>query len=233
MPKMVSDRLTSGIPGLDKLMEGGFVKNSVNLVAGQTGTGKTIFGMQYILEGLRSGSSCVYLTLEQRVEDILADMAKFGWDKEFEKYIAQGKLIVASHTPTDIKDLESVTFQFLKKISATRFVLDSISIATMGWKVSSMDVGKIRSEIYSYMMMLKNAGVTSLLITEIPEGRDNKISRFGFEEFLSDGVIILNYLQYAAGGTPRSCMIRKMRRTDHGTDIYPMKISGSGITIAK
>lgn len=229
----VSDRITSGIPGLDKLIEGGFVKISTNLIAGQTGTGKTIFGMQYILDGLKNGETCVYLTLEQKVEEILADMGKFGWDKEFEKYIAQGKLIIASHTPTDIKDLESVTFQFIKKIKATRFVLDSLSIATMGWKVSSMDIGKIRSDIYSYMMMLKNSGVTSLLVTEIPEGEEHKLSRFGFEEFLADSVIILHYLEYAAGGTPRSVIIRKMRRTNHGTDIYPISISNTGIVVKK
>lgn len=228
----VSDRVASGIPGLDKLVEGGFMKNSVNLIAGQTGTGKTIFCMQYLLDGLRNGETCVYLTLEQKVEDIIADMSKFGWDKELEKYIGQGKLIVSSHIPTDIKDLENTTFQYIRKIKASRFVLDSLSIATMGWKVSSMDVGKIRSDIFSYMMMLKNSGVSSLLITEIPEGEEHKLSRFGFEEFLSDSVIIIHYLQYTGGGTPRSLIIRKMRRTNHGTDIYPIGISDKGIVVS-
>ena len=225
------ERVTSGIPGLDKLIEGGFVKGSINLVSGQTGTGKTIFCMQYLLDGLRKGESGIYLTLEQKVDDILLEMSKFGLDKEFEKYIAQGKFIIVYQTPTDIKDLEAVTFQYIKKVNAARFVLDSISIATMGWKMSSMDIGKIRSDIFQYIMMLKNSRITALLTTEIPEDEEKKLSRFGFEEFLSDGIIILHYMEYAARGTPRNLTIRKMRMTNHGTDIYPLEIKNSGMAV--
>jgi KaiC/GvpD/RAD55 family RecA-like ATPase len=81
------------------------------------------------------------------------------------------------------------------------------------------------------MNTLKSTGVTSLLIAEIPEEKTKALSRFGFEEFLADGIIILHYLEYAAGGTPRSLLIRKMRRTDHGTDIYPIEITKTGIKL--
>ncbi len=225
------ERVTSGIPGLDRLIEGGFVKNSINLISGQTGTGKTIFCMQYLLDGLRKGETGIYITLEQKADDIISEMAKFGLAKEFEKYIAQGKLIIVYQIPTDIKDLEAVTFQYIKKVKAARFVLDSISIATMGWKMSSMDTGKIRSDIFHYIMMLKNSDVTTLLTTEIPEDEEKKLSRFGFEEFLSDGVVILHYLEYAARGTPRSLTIRKMRMTNHGTDIYPLEMTPKGMMV--
>lgn len=229
IPKVFREE--SGIPGLDNLVEGGFVKNSINLIAGQTGTGKTIFGMQFLLQGLKNGESCVYLTLEQKVEDILADMSKFGWDVEFKKYIAAGKFILSSHNPSDIKDLEAVSYQYIKKVNASRFVLDSLSIATMGWKLSSMDIGKIRGEIFSYMAMLKNSGTTTLLITEIPEAEEKKLSRFGFEEFLADGIIKLHFLEYATSGTPRSISIRKMRRTTHETGVYPLEISKNGMRV--
>ena len=74
------ERVSSGITGLDKHMEGGFVKNSINLISGATGTGKTIFGLQYILDGLQKGENGVYISLEQEPEDIFADVAIFGWD---------------------------------------------------------------------------------------------------------------------------------------------------------
>ena len=86
-----ADRTESGIPGLDKIIEGGFVKNSINLIAGQTGTGKTLFAMQYPLHGLRNGESGLYITLEQTVDDIMSDVGKFGWDVEFKKYIQQNQ----------------------------------------------------------------------------------------------------------------------------------------------
>jgi circadian clock protein KaiC len=64
------ERVTSGIIGLDKHMGGGFVKDSVNLVSGSTGTGKTIFGLQYIWHGLQKGENGVYISLEQEPEDV-------------------------------------------------------------------------------------------------------------------------------------------------------------------
>ncbi len=223
-------RLESGITGLDKLIEGGFVKNSVNLVAGQTGTGKTIFCMQFLLHGLRNGETCVYITLEQKADDILADMSKFGWDQEFKKYIDSGRLILMSYTPTDIKELESVSFQGIKKVRASRFVLDSLSIATMGWKISSMDVGKIRAEIFNFMSMLKNTGVTALLIAEIPEAEEKKLSRFGFEEFLADGIIKMYYLGVGEA-VYHNLEVRKMRRTNHAKGTFPIDFSNEGLRV--
>lgn len=223
-------RVTSGVPGLDPLMEGGFVKNSINLIAGQTGTGKTILCMHYIIEGLRKGESCVYMSLEQKPEEIIMEMAKFGQGDELNKYLQSGKLIIAYHTPTDIKELEQNSFQNIKKIGASRFVLDSLSIATMGWKTSSMDIGKIRSDIFSYMLMLKNAGTTSLLITEVPEAEEKKLSRFGIEEFLVDGIVKLNYI--GIGGEDFTNLeIRKMRVTKHARGLYPMIFTDTGIKV--
>jgi len=180
---------------------------------------------------LENGEPGIYLTLEQKEDEIIKDVMKFGWDKKIKKYIAEGKLIIYSQHPTSIEELKETTRSLIGKNNAKRFVLDSLSIATMSWKVSSMDIGKIRSEIFDFIMTLKNLDVTSLLITEIPESRTKSLSRFGFEEFIADGVIILHYLEYAAGGLPRSMIIRKMRRTKHGTDIYPFEIGDEGIKI--
>ncbi len=227
---MIVERIASGIPGLDKLIEGGFVKGSSNLVAGTTGTGKTILSCQYLLHGLQKGENGIYVTLEQKEEDIIADMGRFGWDVELKKFINAGKLIMTSRFPSNIKELTSEIVGLVKRNSAKRLVLDSISIATMGWKETT-ELSKLRAELFDFIKTLKNLGVTSLLVTEIPEDRVKSISRFGFEEFLADGIILLHYLEYAAGGTPRSLVIRKMRRTIHGSDIYPMEITKAGIVL--
>jgi len=224
------DRVTSGIPGLDKLIEGGFVKNSANLVAGTTGSAKTIFCCQYILEGLKKGENCLYLTLEQPEDDIMQDVSRFGWDAEFKKYIQAKKLMITSTFPTSVKELSAYVLELVKRNGVKRFALDSLSIASMSWK-SNEDEGKLRVNLFDFMKNLKKTGVTSLLITEIPEEKLKALSRFGFEEFLADSIIILHYLEYAAGGTPRSLAIRKMRRTDHGNDIYPMVLTKDGIKI--
>jgi len=68
------ERVKTGVPGLDRLIAGGFVKGSANLVSGGTGTGKTTFCVQFLLEGLRNNEPCVYLTMEEDPRDIKEDM---------------------------------------------------------------------------------------------------------------------------------------------------------------
>ena len=225
-------RVESGIPGLDKLIEGGFVKGSTNLVAGYSGTGKTIFGCQFILQGLKIGENGVYVTLEESKEDILEDVSRFGWDLTFKRYIDQNKFLLYSTFPMSIKKLEESVFDLVKKINAKRFVLDSLTVASLGWE-ETKDISKMRRDTFDFMTTLKRLGVTSLLLTEIPETETKALSRFGFEEFVVDGVIILNYLEYVAAGTPRSLIIRKMRRTKQGMDVYPFEITNNGIIVKK
>ena len=232
-PTVKVDRVPTGIEGLDEIIEGGLVRGSTYLVAGQTGTGKSIFSMQYLLHGLETGENGLYVTLEQTVDEILSDMSKFGWEEKLRKYMQEGKLAIVSTIPTSIKDIQELILTHAKRIGAKRLVLDSLSVATVSWKISSMDIGKVRGEIFDLMRSLETTGLTSILITEIPEGELKKLSRFGFEEFIADGVIILHYLEYAAGGTPRSLIVRKMRRTNHGTDIYPIEITKNGLVVKK
>ena len=227
---MPVERVESGIPGLDKLIEGGFVKNSMNLVAGQTGTGKTLFCMQYLLNGLKKGENGVYITLEQKEDDILQDIGRFGWDIEFQKYIKAGKVILVPLEPAGMEELTIATVNYVKKVNAKRFVLDSLSVATMGWKIGELDLTKIRAEVFSFMKSLKSLGVTSLLITEIPETDLKALSRYGFEEFLADGVIRITY-EPMGGQYSRSLLVRKLRRTKHNEDIHPLEIGNKGVVV--
>jgi KaiC/GvpD/RAD55 family RecA-like ATPase len=217
------ERVTSGIIGLDKHMEGGFVKNSVNLVSGSTGTGKSIFGLQYIWHGLQKGENGVYISLEQEPEDISADVKMFGWD--FSEYIDQKKCVIEFLSTWNLEELPIIVMDRIKEIQAKRFVLDSITLVC-----SELEPERMRSEISEFMNKLKHSGATSLLVCEIPE-TSKALSTFGVEEYLVDGIIVLNYLEFVAGGSPRSLLIRKMRRTKHGSDIYPFQITKKGIEL--
>jgi KaiC/GvpD/RAD55 family RecA-like ATPase len=223
-------RLESGIHGLDPLMEGGFVKGSTNLVAGMTGTCKTIFSTQFLWHGLKQGEPGVYVSLEQDTKDILGEAMAFGFD--FEPYIKKKKAIFTDEMPGSYNKLEKSIFDKIVKVEAKRFVLDSLSVVGMGAE-DPEQASKLRRDLFKFFKALKTMGVTSILITEIPEDMPKKLSRFGFEEFVADGVVILNYLEYAAGGIPRSLIIRKMRQTNHGVDIYPFELTKKGIVIKK
>ena len=217
------ERVSTGIIGLDKHMEGGFVKNSVNLVSGATGTGKSIFGLQYIWYGLQKGENGVYLTLEQEEEEIFSDVEFFGWD--FNKYINQNKCIIERLSTWNLEELPLIVMDRINNIKAQRFVLDSITLVC-----SELEPERMRSEISEFINKLKHSGATSLLICEIPEEK-KALSTFGVEEYIVDGIVVLNYLEFVAGGSPRSLLIRKMRRTKHGSDIYPFQITKKGIEL--
>ncbi len=220
-------RIESGIPGLDPLIQGGFLPNSVNLITGETGTGKTLFCAQYLWYGLQKGDTCLYISLEEDPEDIKADALEFGWD--FEKFEKKGLFKIIYHDPAQVNNLGSVIIDEIKRINAKRLVIDSTSI--IGLTIENQS--QIRKILYNIIGTIKKTECTALLTSEIPE-RSKQLTRFNVEEFVVDSVIVLNYLEYAAGGgLDRSLIIRKMRRTKHGKEVYPMDITPKGIVIKK
>ncbi len=219
-------RMPTGVPCLDSLMEGGFIENSVYLVTGATGTGKTIFACQFIWHGLQRGEKCVIISMEESAEEIKSDVARFGWD--FEKYEKKGTLKIIYHDPVQVDKLGTTIRNEIQGMDAKRFVLDSTSAMSLAIDNKSL----IRRRIASIVSTIKkHDNCTGLIITEIPEG-SKKLSRFDVEEFVAEGVVLLNYLGMGME-TSRSLQIRKMRRTDHGKDVYPMSITSKGIVIKK
>ena len=211
---------------MDPLIQGGFLENSANLVTGETGTGKTLFCAQFLWYGLQKGDTCLYISLEEDPEDIKADSLQFGWD--FEKFEKKGLFKIIYHDPAQVNNLGSLIIDEIKRMDVKRIVIDSTSI--VGLTIESPS--QIRKILYNITGTIKKTGCTALITSEIPEG-SKQLTRFGVEEFVVDGVIVLNYLEYAAGtgGMDRSLIIRKMRRTKHGKDMYPMEISAKGITL--
>lgn len=215
-------RVPTGLPKLDSLLEGGFLKNSMILVTGGTGTGKTILCLQFLWEGLQKGEPCVFLSLEEDPEDIKADARQFGWD--LEKYEEKGLFRIMFHDPFET-DVSSVLVNQIEYIKAKRLVVDSMSMLGLYMK----DQATVRKQLGKLMKSVKNAECTTLVTSEIVE-ESKALSRFGVEEFVVDGVIVLNYLGIGQEAN-RSLQIRKMRRTDHGKDIYPFKMTNKGIVL--
>ncbi len=223
---MIMKRVSTGIPGLDSLIEGGFIPGSVYMVSGSTGAGKSIFCLQYLWEGLKKGEPCIYITLEEDPEDIMEDARCFGWD--FDKYIEKGLFRIIYHDPAQVNNISAVLISEVGNIKAKRIVLDSISI--MGLTIG--DVSQVRRKFFGIINTMKrHKGATTLITSEIPE--DSKLlSRFGVEEYVVDGIIVLNYLGIGEEYN-RSLTVRKFRRTNHGKDVYPFEITEKGIVVKK
>jgi len=226
MPAVTVKRIKTGIPGLDGLMEGGFVQGSSYLITGSTGTGKTIFACQFLWQGLQQGDPVVYISLEEDPVDIKEDALMFGWD--FETYEKKGLCKIIYHDPAQVNNLGTVMMNEIAAIKAKRLVIDSTAVMGLSLDTHS----QVRRRVYGIINALKSHdGCTALIISEIPE--DSKaLSRFGVEEFVVDGVIVLNYLGIGEVYN-RSLVVRKMRRTKHGNDVYPFEISSKGVVVKK
>ncbi len=219
-------RIKTGIPGLDRLMQGGLVKGSVYLLTGGTGTGKTIFGCQFLWYGLQKGETCVYVTLEEDPVDIREDVRNFGWD--FEKFEKKGLCKIIYIDPVSTGNINTEIMNHIKKLDARRLVIDSTAVMGMAMEKESL----IRRRVFSIINALKtHDDCTTLIISEIPE-ETKKLSRFGVEEFVVDGVMVLYYT--GIGGEQGNCIeIRKMRRTHHGKGYFPLKFTTDGLKVEK
>lgn len=220
------ERVSTGVPGLDSLIDGGIIKSHAMLVTGYAGTGKTIFCSQFLWEGLRNGENCMFITFEERPDKIKRSAKDFGWD--FEKYEEKGQLIIKYKEPVQGSSPGEDLFWFrneLEKHDIDRIVLDSTSILSLYFD----DQFEVREKLFHLVRILEESGATSILTTEAPQGKD-KITRFGVEEFLVDGVIFLDYVAVGPQAG-RSMTIKKMRRTDFDENRHPIEISDEGLQV--
>jgi KaiC/GvpD/RAD55 family RecA-like ATPase len=221
MEKVKMERVKTGIPGLDGIIGGGLPKGSTTLIVGGPGTGKTIFCSQFLWHGLVNNENCMFVTFEEKPEDIKSDVISFGWD--FAEYEKKRKLIMGYRGPFKAEDLFFFEDQ-IRSRKVTRVALDSTSVLSLFYK----DLYDVRTALYKLVSALKASRATSLLTAETT--RDDQLSRFGVEEFVVDGLIVLFY---ASDGGYRGLQIRKMRRTYHSTELHPMEITKKGIVVRK
>src|SRR3989344_5161546 len=96
-------RVPTGIPNFDELMEGGFERNSTNMIVGGSGSGKSIFAAQFLVEGMKHGEKCLYVTFEEKKEQFYKNMLEFGWD--LEEYEKKKLFTFLEYTPVKVKTM--------------------------------------------------------------------------------------------------------------------------------
>lgn len=224
MTKPKIERIKTGVPGLDRLIEGGFVKNSSTLVSGNPGSGKTIFCSQFLWEGLKNGENCMFITFEETPEKIRESAMDFGWN--FKKYEDENKLTIQHKDPFREKGEDLFWFKDeIKKNEVSRVALDSVSLLSLYYR----DKYDTRKNIFNLVKILENSGVTSVLTSEIPGGKE-ALSRLGIVEFIVDGVIRLSGVTMGEA-TFRSLIVVKMRRTKINSNLQTMGINEKGIFV--
>jgi circadian clock protein KaiC len=230
------EKVATDMAGFDEIAHGGIPKGRTTLLAGTSGSGKTIFAMQFLIGGLAKGEPGVFVTFEETPEDIVRNMKSFGWD--LQKWIDEKKFLFVDASPSEDETIEVGEFDLgaflarilhaIKKIKAKRVTLDSISALFPRYN----DQAIIRRELYRITAQLKVIGVTAILTAERVTEQEEQIARFGVEEFVSDNVVLLhNYLDLVRGDRKRSVEILKFRGTSHETQDTPLLVLADGMNV--
>lgn len=212
------ERVKTGVIGLDELIEGGIPRNSIVLVSGTTGTGKSILGMQFLIEGALEGEPGVYVSLEEPQEKTIMQMKTIGFP--IDKLIDANLLLITQPELYDFDKLMAHIEDAITKIGAKRLVIDPISLISLYFQ----DDFKVRRAILELERTLKRLACTTIAIAELREDQQGSVRMYGVEEFVVDGVIILYYIK-TENVFNRALAIRKMRATEHSLRIHPLKIS--------
>jgi KaiC domain protein len=218
----------TGIDGLDDMLGGGIPRYHNVAVIGACGTGKTIFGMQYMYNGLIKNEKGIYITLEEDIESLVKNAEAFGW--KFRPYMETQKLLLVKLEPIDIKTtIAKIRHELpkeIKRFGAERVVVDSVALLSM---IFENDKDK-RESLWLLAKQLKDAGVTAIFTDEVKTENSNE-SRVGFVEYISDGVIVLRHRELDTGAVRLSLRILKMRGTDHIRESKPYEITTEGIRV--
>ena len=233
-------RTKTGINGLDELIGGGIIEGSTVLLSGQSGSGKTVFGLQFLYNGItKYNEPGVFVTLETRPNELRTEASQFGWDFDtLEQKNALTIIDAASGKaglPTsekyalrrgfDMSTLAEEIYRAIDETKAKRLVIDCIS----GLGIRFSEPSEVRNELFRISALLRELKVTSLFISEIIE--PDSQSRAGVEQFVTQGLITLNLCE-ANGTLKRDLLVWKMKQTPHSLKKHSFKIGKSGIEIA-
>lgn len=210
-------RVPTGIPGFDKLCKGGLPKSGTYLVSGVTESGKTLFAMQFLVNGARMFSEAgVFITTEEKPQRIRERFS--AW--QIEELEDENKLaIIDASLDLDASIKEIAALQ--NEINAKRAVFDSAT--AIGFSRNPLDFG---AELLSFSTAMRTLGLTSVFTCQTLE---NKPTRFCVEQLAADGLILLHYMK--GDFDVRGIEIIKIRGSDHSKRIHPLEITEKGIIV--
>ncbi len=233
-PRVRIERLPVGVPGFDKLIQGGIPRGFFVAVVGEPGTGKTIFSIHFVAEGIRMGDKNIYVTTEESKDSIIKQAAMFGFD--FEKAIEEKKLVIIdalmgvrddpwSITELTVENLVNKIIEAKRYLGygRARLVVDSMSAFWLDKPAMA------RKYSYYVKRILYRWDFTALLISQYAVTTS---LGFGFGiEHVADGIIRFRK-SVIRGELRRYVIIEKMRQTEHSLRMHEIEIKdGAGMRV--
>ena len=220
-PVDLTDRVTTGVPGLDALLRGGLPRASTTIVEGGTGTGKTLVGLHFLFDGVRCGEPGVLFALEETPAQIRAVAKSFGLNG----VQAQNGLVINYTSPVELATDRFLdeALRLIAKVGARRVVLDSLT--SMGLGVVSQR--RFRELVYALTKHVRAAGVTLMMTMEVAELLGTaQLTGHGVSS-IADNLIVLRYVE-VEGHLERAMLVLKARGIGHTTELRRFVIDDQG-----
>jgi circadian clock protein KaiC len=222
-------RVTTGVPGLDKLVNGGYYPGSTTVVAGMSGVGKSVMALHYLAEGARRGERSFLLSLDERVPQILRNAASIGID--LQPAIDSGIVRLYYDSPQEIEvdyhfhKIERIVEEFQPK----RVVIDSLS--TYGSNLGAQ--GRVfRDFFHALVALMKEHKIAAVYNHENPEmlGMSSMMGDFALSS-LVDNIILMNFIElgdsFRLGLTVGKMRSNPVDRTTHECEV----VDGKGMHV--
>ena len=225
------NKCLTGIKGFDEVTEGGLPKNRTTLISGGAGSGKTLFGIDFLINGaINYKENGVFMSFEETADELFEDTASLNLDL---KALVSQKKIALEHVILERKDVQEKDFNLegllvrlehaIDSVNDKRVVLDSIESLVAG----ITDNGILRLEIKRLFRWLKEKQVTAIVTGE--PGQD-LYTHHGIEQYVSDCIILLDN-RVDEEVSVRRIRVVKYRGSNHGTNEYPFVIDDDGLSV--
>jgi circadian clock protein KaiC len=220
-------RISSGSPDLDEMCGGGFFRDSVILVSGATGTGKTLTVTQFLQGGAATGERCLLLAFEESREQLFRNA--IGWGVDFDRMERDGLLRVVCDYP-EVAGLEDwlLTIQgIIEEFKPSRVALDSLSALERGGTIKAF-----REFVIGITSFIKHQEITGLFTSTTASLMGGSSITETHISTLTDSIILLRYVEMF-GAMKRGLTVLKMRGSPHDKEIREFSIDGTGMHLGR
>lgn len=249
---MIKEKVKTGVPGLDEMLEGGLIPGRTYVVSGASGTGKTTLAMQFLLEGTKKGERVMYVSLDEPPNEVKQNMRSFGWDiARVQVFDATPDILSYDKTPvrdvsterkveyfSDVSDLIRKTSdrapvdmsistlqEMLKQEMKVRKYARVVIDSFTSLRYFYIRTSEENSSLISFLRVLADLGVTCVVTVHLPE-----VAKVDVEAHMARGEIRL-HKWFDGRGLMRGITVEKYRGSPHDHRLRPMKITDGGIVI--
>jgi circadian clock protein KaiC len=225
-PEMADERVPTGSTGLDEMLGGGLPRASATVIQGGTGTGKTLLGLQFLLEGARNGEPGIHFSLEETTNQLRSVARGLGWD--LRPLEDQGLFTFRYVSPVELSTDSFLhrARQEVERLGARRAVLDSLTSMALGVPSER----RFKELVYAVTKHFRAAGVTLNMNMEIADLLGSaQLSGHGVS-FAADNVIQLKYVE-VDGSLERAISVLKARGVRHATNVRRLRVDAGKIDV--